>query len=374
VWKSISADIVSSLFGLGQGMSPYNATNPDTSSDRRDPVMHYVLQGRWTSTLTPKLLFQAGFSLNKEDFNVLYQPGVQKVPFTPEWYANASQLEVALLTRSVASAVQSYNKYDRYALNGLGAYVTGSHTLKFGVQDSFGPAYVINVANGDAYYRFTNGVPLDVTAYNTPTVSKPRLNADLGIYGMDTWHFKRLAVTAGLRWEYLSSQIDAESGPAGRFVPARNFAKVDCHTVSGLGCFKNWAPRLGVIYDLFGNHKTALKAGFGKYNAPIVTSVLNNFNPMFLMSISHGRMLPLPLAHRPVIRREPDSARGTWAAIRILPSAIRRRHSAANHARRDVELQLESPRGLSAGSDAQRAVPPSAWTPSKSPTSWMAHR
>ena len=37
----------------------------------------------------------------------------------------------------------------------------------------------------------------------------------------------------------LSAQIDPESASAGRFVPARNFAKVDCNTVKGLGCFKN---------------------------------------------------------------------------------------------------------------------------------------
>ena len=40
MFKSISADIVSSLFGLGANMSPYNATNPDVSSLRRDPVMY----------------------------------------------------------------------------------------------------------------------------------------------------------------------------------------------------------------------------------------------------------------------------------------------------------------------------------------------
>ena len=171
-------------------------------------------------------------------------------------------------------------------MNGSGAYVIGAHTIKFGIQDSFGPAYVTNIGNGDAYYRSTNGVPLDVTAYNTPTVSKPYLNADLGIYGMDTWHFKRLSITAGLRWEYLSAKIEPESAPAGRFVPARSFGQVDCSTVKGLGCFKNWAPRAGIIYDLFGNHKTALKAGFGKYDTPIVTSILNNFNPMFLTTVN----------------------------------------------------------------------------------------
>src|SRR2546428_487742 len=76
------------------------------------------------------------------------------------------------------------------------------------------------------------------------------------------------------------------SAPAGRFVPARSFTKVDCTTVKGLGCFKTWSPRIGIIYDLFGNHKTALKAGFGKYNTPITPSILNNFNPMFLTPVN----------------------------------------------------------------------------------------
>ena len=286
MWKSISADIVTSLFGLGAGMSPYVATNPDVSSLRRDPVMYYILQGRWTSTVTPRLLLQGGFSLNKEDFNVLYQPGVRKTPFTPEWYANASQLDVALLTRSVAGATNTYNVRDRYVWNASGSYVTSAHTIKFGIQDSFGPDYVNTIANGDAYYRFTNGVPQDITAYNTPSVSRPRLKADLGIYGMDTWHYKRVSLTAGLRWEYLSAEIEPESAPAGRFVPARSFGKVDCNTVKGMGCFKTWAPRIGIVYDLFGNHKTALKAGFGKYNTPITTGVTTNFNPMFLTTVN----------------------------------------------------------------------------------------
>src|SRR5437667_2759118 len=50
VWKAISADVVSSLFGLGQGMSPFNATDPDVSALHRDPVMYYILQGKWTGT------------------------------------------------------------------------------------------------------------------------------------------------------------------------------------------------------------------------------------------------------------------------------------------------------------------------------------
>jgi hypothetical protein len=98
---------------------------------------------------------------------------------------------------------------------------------------------------------------------------------------MDTYRYNRLSVTAGLRWEYLAGNIDEETAPAGRFVPARRFARVDCSVVKGLGCWKNWSPRLGGVYDLFGNHKTAIKASVGKYNTPLTTSFLNNFNPMF---------------------------------------------------------------------------------------------
>ena len=117
--------------------------------------------------------------------------------------------------------------------------------------------------NGDLYAIEANGVPTSVSAYDTPVYNKPRLNADLGLYLTDTWKIKRLTITPGIRWNYLSNQIDRESAPAGRFVPARSFSAITCSTSKGISCFKDWAPRLGLVYDLFGNHKTALKAGAG---------------------------------------------------------------------------------------------------------------
>jgi hypothetical protein len=276
-WKTIQDDIVT-------GAGGFNDSNPTISSNHRLPVMYYILQTRWTGTITPKLILQAGFSLDKLDYYVTYQPGVQQTPFTPTWYAQASELDTAQLTRSVAGGVNSYYKFDRYAYNVTGQYVTGSHQIKFGFTDSFGPSYTNNIANGDAIYNYSNGVPLSITAEDTPTYAKPYLDHDIGIYAMDTWNYKHLSVTAGLRWEYLSNHVNPENAPAGRFVPARSIARIDCSTINGLSCFNDWAPRLGAVYDLFGNHKTAIKAGIGKYDSPIVTSNLNNFNPMFTTS------------------------------------------------------------------------------------------
>ncbi len=275
-WKTKEQDVVTG----GQVAD----VNPLVSSLERRPKMYYVLQGRWTGTLTPRLLVQSGATLTKLDYNILYHPGVGKVPFTPEWFANAQQLDQSLNARSIAGAVNTYAKYDRYLWNSSATYVTGSHQFKFGIQDTFGIAQVDNVANGDAIYQYTNGVPLSIQAYNTPTYIKNRLNHDLGIYATDTWHINRLSVTAGVRWEYLSAQVDPESAPAGRFTGPRNFPKIDCSVIKGLSCFKTWSPRIGFVYDVFGDHKTAVKAGIGKFNSPIAAGVVTNFNPMTLKS------------------------------------------------------------------------------------------
>ena len=273
-WKTKENDVVT-------GAGGFSDVNPNVSSLERSPVMYYIVQTRWTSTLTPRLILQSGLSFTKLDYDILYHHGVQKVPFTPEWFASASELDTARQTRSVAGGVNTYAKYERYVWSTQGTYVTGSHQIKFGVTDDWGINYLNQIANGDAYYNYINGVPQSITAYNTPNYQKFRLKSDLGVYAVDTWHFKRLAVTAGLRWEYLSNEIEQENAPAGRFVGARNFPKVDCGTMKGISCFKNWSPRVGVVYDVFGSHKTAIKAGAGKYNTPIVTSNLVAFNPMF---------------------------------------------------------------------------------------------
>jgi len=117
--------------------------------------------------------------------------------------------------------------------------------------------------------------PASVTAYNTPLAIRQHVAADIGLYITDTWKYKRLALTGGLRWEYEKSVIDQSDIPAGRFSPGRSFAQIDCSTISGLGCWKTLLPRIGAAYDLTGNGKTALRFSFGLYNSPKFTGYLN---------------------------------------------------------------------------------------------------
>lgn len=274
-WKYIGDDIVS-------GSGGYNDTNPLQSSNYRAPVMYYIMQARITATPTPKLIFQGGWSFDKLDYFVANQPGILQPPFTQGWYAGVAEQDITKLARSISGGLNSYYKFDRYVWDATGQYITGAHQIKFGIGSSYGPAFQNYIMNGDGISQFSSGVPLRFLAYNTPVYEKFYLNNDLGIYGQDTWTFKRLSLTAGLRWEYLNNDIEPQQAQAGRFVPARNFPLIDCHSIKGLSCFKDWSPRLGGVYDLFGDHKTAIKGGIGKYNTPLVQANLNNFNPMYL--------------------------------------------------------------------------------------------
>ncbi len=145
----------------------------------------------------------------------------------------------------IAGGVQQQYQTTRNVYSEQTAYITGNHQFKAGFQFSNGRNDYGYTANGDAYEYFIDGVPQYLLAYNTPIQYNTHLDADMAFYGMDTWKIKRLSITAGLRWEYLSGNIDPENAPAGRFAPARSVPNIDCSTIKGMGCWKDWVPRVG---------------------------------------------------------------------------------------------------------------------------------
>ena len=266
---------------LDGGQGGYIPADPSVASTQRNKwPMYYIVQTRWTSTITPKLLVQAGMSISHLDYNDLYQNGILQAPGTQAFFADTTQVDSGTLRRYVAGVTNQYFQTTRNVFTGTTTYVTGSHQIRAGAEYSFGPNYFSSIMNGDGVETFTNGIPVSFTAYNTPFYQRPYLDADVGLFAMDTWHLKRVAITAGIRWEYLAGEIQPENAPAGRFAPARTVPRIDCSTIKGMGCWKDWTPRLGIVYDVFGNHKTAVKAGFGKYNSQYSTGFTSTFNPM----------------------------------------------------------------------------------------------
>jgi carboxypeptidase family protein len=252
--------------------------DPETSTRVTDPkhLVYYNAQAKFTSTVTNKLLFEAGYSSTLEVRTSYFQPGVQQERGTPAWYATAAHQDRNTLRRWKASPSGTRGVYPyRYVYSGHVSYVTGSHAAKVGVQ--FGTGYEVNTndSNADLVQLYRNGVPDAVRVFNTPTAANDSMNRDLGVYAQDAWTVGRLTVNAGVRMDHFNSSIEPTALPPGRFAPFRTF-----DGIKNLPNWTNFSPRLGVAYDVFGNAKTAVKASFGKYMETWGTGFAARYNPM----------------------------------------------------------------------------------------------
>jgi hypothetical protein len=255
--------------GMNAGNDPRTASQVWTSPLYNDAV------AKFTSTLSSQLLFEAGFSFNYEEYVIVNQEGVNKERGTAAWYAGASRRDANLGTLWSGFGAGQGGRYpDRYNAASSISYVTGSHNVKTGFQFNWGPYENTRDTNADLQQVYLSGVPSQVTVYNTPLRYQDALVGDLGLYAQDTWTLDRLTVNGGIRWEYLNSEVSDQESGAGRFIGARKFAAIP------MPVWKDWAPRFGVVYDLFGNAKTALKFGINRYNESRTTFFANRYNPL----------------------------------------------------------------------------------------------
>jgi hypothetical protein len=247
---------------------------PEASVVQRTPLS-FNAQAKWTSTVSSKLLIEAGFSENYYDYTLHYQPEVKTAAEKPP-YGDISHVDIVTGRRTVAAPRDFRDIFPFYNLYGASSYVTGSHALRFGVQWGRGWIKSWREANGDMVQRYSNGVPNSVQRWNFPIPeSRSNLDSLVGVFLQDSWTLKRLTLNPGIRFEAIRGSVPAQSAPAGRFVPARNFDAID-----NLPNWKNWVPRFGVAYDLFGTGRTAVKGSIGRYMQQEATGFAARYNPL----------------------------------------------------------------------------------------------
>jgi hypothetical protein len=247
--------------------------DPETASVVWGSPLYMTNTIKWTSTVTNRLLIQGGYSSNIERYTNQYQPGIEKKWGTPEWYAGAHRVDTILGTRWNAAPIEYFSYPDRYNVQGSVSYVTGPHNMKFGFQDSWGPYNQAAFANADLYQNYMNAVPATVTLRVSPIRWQDRLNANLGIFAQDAWTIKRVTINYGLRWEYVREQVTGQPAQSGRF------AKIPAYETFRLPIWRTWSPRVSIVYDLFGNTKTAVRAGYNKFAAAATTTFAGLYNP-----------------------------------------------------------------------------------------------
>ncbi|HEY7173262.1 MAG TPA: carboxypeptidase regulatory-like domain-containing protein [Vicinamibacterales bacterium] len=267
--------------------------DPISASDIRYPThaIYYVGQVKYTSTLSSRLLYEAGYSTNLERLSTKYQPFIEDIanqPFTPQWYTQVTHSASNGNVWGAAPGGSTGTYPDRKLLATSLSYVTGSHALKGGAQWSFGVDGNSQVRTGDLVQNYvdvstTNTcsqdnvkgcAPFSVTVYNTPTRYYEYVNGDLGLFVQDTWTLKRLTMSPGVRYDHFNAESQAGCRNAGRFTPS--FCR---DRVADQPNWNNVSPRLAVVYDLKGDARTALKASVSKYMLPWAGGWAKRYDP-----------------------------------------------------------------------------------------------
>jgi len=272
-----------------RGHDMQSLEDPETAAQRWFSPAYHTTQAKWTSTVSNRLMMDAGLSSNLEYYTNEYQEGIGKARGSAEWFASASRLESDFGGRKTAATSENTQSPARYNVQASASYVTGSHNFKTGFQYQWGTFRHTLFANSDltqTYRSNSTGIPFSVpdtvTVRNTPlTTYGERLNRDIGVYAQDSWTMKRLTLNMGIRWEALNASVEAVDAPAGRFVPARHFDAIE-----NLPDWHDWAPRFATVFDVFGNAKTALKYSLNRYNRARTTGIASNYNPLLSQTAS----------------------------------------------------------------------------------------
>src|SRR5438874_3825920 len=239
----------------------------------RSPKRYFTTQAKYTATLSSKLLLEAGFSENDETYS------------TNEAQPSVGASDIPRFDRTTTYAWGApqgpyyFREPTRYTYSSAVSYVTGSHALKGGFQwGTGGNHHIRTLQNGvDLIQEYRNLSPVSVVVYNTSMEAWEKIKYDLGFFVQDSWTFNRLTINPGLRMEFFNTYIPVEASPAGRFVPARSYGPISD--------FPNWkdpfVPRIGGVYDVTGDGKTAIKGHAGKYMTAFSTvGFAQLYNPL----------------------------------------------------------------------------------------------
>ena len=243
-------------------------------------------QAKYTGVFGPRLVYESAFSVMDGQTNYTYQPG------TP---ADAIHvLDDTLGTQDVASRrheeqPNSRHQFDNsfaYNVSGLG----GDHLIKGGVQWArlyFEQRYTVQ---GHHHLEYDEGRPLRVRLWNTPTVAKNEAQV-LGFFFQDAWSIgPRLTLNIGARFDRykgtLPDQSNAnvqfdlfnpgalEADGTGPFIEPRGVSEQEAiNQTKGV-----W--RAGMVFDLTGDGRTALKASYSRYAQQVGIDRVTAVNPI----------------------------------------------------------------------------------------------
>lgn len=226
-----------------------------------------VNQLKWTAPLSSRLLVDAAASVLHGIDMFKPEPGVQQ--------GDISHFDSVTNTYTVALPTYMDQPVTRSVFNASLSYAITRHEIKLGYQYMLATLGADTTSTSGMRAVFRNGVPDSVNTYNAPN-SWRQHDRDQALFVQDKWTpIRKLTLNAGVRFEMNYGWEDATCQPPTTFVAGQCFAKV-----AGAPDFHAFAPRLGVVYDVFGDGRMALKASANRYDIPPNISIVARLNPL----------------------------------------------------------------------------------------------
>jgi hypothetical protein len=269
-------------FRNGQGAS---AKNNIVSSTQDEEAWYMTNKGQFTSILSNRATLDTAWL-----WYHLFDPRFAHVQQTP--YSDSA---TSIVRGAFGAENNTYrNRHQFYAnlaynANALG----GNHDMKFG----YGEIFETNGGKTDCEFNDAahSSVPCVVLTYTTANgvISPNTIRIDNGpipdkrndllnsyIFAQDKWTVKKLTMNLGVRFDRYHAWYPTSSNPGtGPFANATFFSTVqNTYQRRDMPVLNMLVPRVALVYDVFGNTKTAVKGSYGRYaeNTGAGGSLLSN--------------------------------------------------------------------------------------------------
>jgi hypothetical protein len=211
-------------------------------------------------------------------------------------------------------------------------WTKGSHSIHFGMHVRRHQINSFNYTYWNGQYTFPSLVAFITGAPSAVVIAPPGLaygNRDfrdisLKPYFQDDWKVNRkLTINLGLRYEYQTNPNEQHNNLSNVVNPpfGSGFTKVE-HAFKQNPNVWNWDPRFGLAWDVRGDHKTSVRAGFGMFHDPAQTYVFFSGyvgTPPFLAYNQQFPSYPIPFQSGTVAPPLPSLTFGTDYLIHKTP-------------------------------------------------------